>query len=157
MRGSVLTQNQNSREKTDPMSAVYRSQERPLSNSETWPVKKYRRKLNGKKPVDKNDVLIVEQADEENQSTEEKSSNSSDDISRRILAGPKKNLMCKNILEQTKELCYQHSAVYKDFDSIFSRIITKIVNWELLCDNDLNLAGQALKVMAVSKQIEDLV
>jgi len=49
--------------------------------------------------------------------------------------------MCKNILEQTKELCYQHSAVYKDFDSIFSRIITKIVNWELLCDVDLNLAG----------------
>ena len=68
-----------------------------------------------------------------------------------------KNLMCKNILEQTKELCYQHSAVYKDFDSIFHRVVTKLVNWELIDDADLSLAGQSLKVMAVSKQIEDLV
>jgi len=49
--------------------------------------------------------------------------------------------MCKNILEQTKELCYQHSAVYKDFDSIFYRIIVKLTNWELLDDEELNLAG----------------
>ena len=28
----------------------------------------------------------------------------------------KKNLLCKNLLDQTKELCYQHSPVYKDFD-----------------------------------------
>jgi hypothetical protein len=61
-------------------------------------------------------------------------------MSRRINIKPK-NLMCKNILEQTKELCYQHSAVYKDFDSIFSRIMTKIINWELIDDNDLALAG----------------
>jgi len=59
--------------------------------------------------------------------------------------------MCKNILEQTKELCYQHSAVYKDFDSIFYRIIVKLTNWELLDDEELNLAGQSLKVIAVSK------
>jgi hypothetical protein len=76
---------------------------------------------------------------------------SEDDMTRRISNIKPKNLMCKNILEQTKELCYQHSAVYKDFDSIFSRIMTKILNWELIDDNDLALAGQSLKVMAVSK------
>jgi len=37
----------------------------------------------------------------------------------------KRNLLCKNLLDQTKELCYQHSPVYKDFDQIFSRIMTR--------------------------------
>jgi hypothetical protein len=35
--------------------------------------------------------------------------------------------------------------------------MTKLINWELIDEGDLALAGQSLKVMAVSKQIEDLV
>lgn len=37
----------------------------------------------------------------------------------------KRNLLCKNLLDQTKELCYQHSPVYKDFDQIFTRIMSR--------------------------------
>jgi hypothetical protein len=47
--------------------------------------------------------------------------------------------------------------VYKDFDSIFYKIVVKLTNWELLDDEELQLAGSALKVIAISKQIEELV
>ena len=69
----------------------------------------------------------------------------------------KKNLLCKNLLDQTKELCYQHSPVYKDFDSMFQKIYTRFVHWELFDDEDIHMAGLSLKVMANSGQIVNLV
>ena len=62
----------------------------------------------------------------------------------------KKNLLCKNLLDQTKELCYQHSPVYKDFDSMFQKIYTRFSNWELFDDEDIHIASLSLKVMANS-------
>ena len=62
----------------------------------------------------------------------------------------KKNLLCKNLLDQTKELCYQHSPVYKDFDSMFQKIYTRFSNWELFDDEDIHIALLSLKVMANS-------
>lgn len=69
----------------------------------------------------------------------------------------KKNLLCKNLLDQTKELCYQHSPVYKDFDSMFQKIYTRFVHWELFDDEDIHIACLSLKVMANSGQIVNLV
>ena len=43
----------------------------------------------------------------------------------------KKNYLCKNLIEQTKELCFTNSAVYKDFDKIFDKIVEKLEYWEL--------------------------
>lgn len=37
----------------------------------------------------------------------------------------KKNHLQKNILDQTKELCYEHSYLYKDFDSVFAKILSR--------------------------------
>ena len=37
-------------------------------------------------------------------------------VDNRNIVKVKKNLLCKTLLDQTKELCYQHSPVYKDFD-----------------------------------------
>jgi hypothetical protein len=34
-----------------------------------------------------------------------------------------------------------HSAVYKDFDVIFARIIAKFQNWELFDDEEILMAG----------------
>lgn len=69
----------------------------------------------------------------------------------------KKNLLCKNLLDQTKELCYQHSPVYKDFDQIFSRIMTRFSDWEIFDDKEIFMACQSLKVAANSGQIVNLV
>lgn len=52
----------------------------------------------------------------------------------------KRNLLCKNLLAQTKELCYQHSPVYKDFDQIFARIMTRFVDWEIFEDSEIAMA-----------------
>ena len=66
------------------------------------------------------------------------------------LAKAKRNLLCKNLLDQTKELCYQHSPVYKDFDQIFSRIMSRFQDWEIFEEKDLMMACQSLKVVANS-------
>ena len=41
------------------------------------------------------------------------------EIMQTIRTNQKRNLLCKNLLDQTKELCYSHSPVYKDFDAMF--------------------------------------
>ncbi len=69
----------------------------------------------------------------------------------------KKNFLTKSLLDQTKELCYKNSAVYKDFDSIFAKIETRLQNWELFEDEEILNAGQSLKIMANSGMIVNLV
>ena len=61
-----------------------------------------------------------------------------------------RNLLCKNLLDQTKELCYQHSPVYKDFDQIFTRIMSRFQDWEMFEERDIVMACQSLKVIANS-------
>ncbi len=69
----------------------------------------------------------------------------------------KRNLLCKNLLDQTKELCYQHSPVYKDFDQIFARIMSRFIDWEIFDDKEVIMACQSIKVVANSGQIVNLV
>lgn len=69
----------------------------------------------------------------------------------------KRNLLCKNLLDQTKELCYSHSPVYKDFDQIFARILTRFIDWEIFEEKEIYMACQSLKVVANSGQIVNLV
>lgn len=54
--------------------------------------------------------------------------------------GGKKNYLQKTILDQTKELCYEHSSLYKDFDSMFMKILLRFNQWELFDDVEINLA-----------------
>lgn len=80
-----------------------------------------------------------------------------DEVVRNIQKTNKKNLLCKTLLDQTKELCYQHSPVYKDFDQIFTRIMSRFLDWEIFDDKELIMACQSLKVIANSAQIVNLV
>lgn len=65
--------------------------------------------------------------------------------------------MCKNLFEQCKELCYNQSQVYKDFDSIFTKIFCRFSQWMLFEDEDIVMAGASLKLMANSGQLVNLV
>ena len=67
---------------------------------------------------------IIEQVEEEDKMSEDYDSDEAENLIRNAVK-VKRNLLCKNLLDQTKELCYQHSPVYKDFDQIFSRIMTR--------------------------------
>ena len=58
---------------------------------------------------------IIEQVEEEDKMSDDDESGE-DEALNKNLAKAKRNLLCKNLLDQTKELCYQHSPVYKDFD-----------------------------------------
>lgn len=69
----------------------------------------------------------------------------------------RKNYLCRNLVEQTRELCFTNSAVYKDFDKIFDKIINKFQYWELFDKEEIMHAGQALKIIANSGQIVNLV
>jgi len=62
----------------------------------------------------------------------------------------KRNLLCKTLLDQTKELCYQHSPVYKDYDQIFMRIMHRFHDWEIFDDKEILMACASLKVIANS-------
>lgn len=95
--------------------------------------------------MDEEDALSGDNSDEDFQ------------FAKRLVQSNKRSLLCKNLLEQTKELCYQHSPVYKDFDSMFNRIINRFTNWMLFEDNEIEMAGKCLTVMANSGQIVNLV
>lgn len=60
-------------------------------------------------------------------------------------------------MEQTRELCFTNSAVYKDFDKIFDKILMKFYYWELFEEQEIFMAGQSLKIMANSCQMVNLV
>lgn len=68
---------------------------------------------------------IIEQVEEEDKMSNDYDSAEGDEAIRNTIKTKPKNLLCKNLLDQTKELCYQHSPVYKDFDQIFTRIMSR--------------------------------
>ena len=92
---------------------------------------------------------IIEQVEEEDKMSEEYDSDEHEALIRNTIK-VKRNLLCKNLLDQTKELCYQHSPVYKDFDQIFSRIMSRITDWEIFDEKEVIMACQSLKVVANS-------
>lgn len=92
---------------------------------------------------------IIEQVEEEDKMSEEYDSAEDENMIRKTIQ-VKRNLLCKNLLDQTKELCYQHSPVYKDFDQIFARIMTRFQDWEIFEEKDIVMACQSLKVVANS-------
>lgn len=81
---------------------------------------------------------------------EEKNSGGSQDGEKELQHTKRKNLLCKSLLQQTKELCYTNSAVYKDFDKMFDKIMNKFQYWELFDTDEVVMAGQALKIIANS-------
>ena len=99
---------------------------------------------------------IIEQVAEEDMKSDDCYSGD-DDMMQNQTIRVKKNLLCKNLLDQTKELCYQHSPVYKDFDQIFTRIMQRFKDWEIFEDEEIIMACQSLKVVANSGQIVNLV
>ena len=52
----------------------------------------------------------------------------------------KKNYLQKTIFDQTKELCFEHSSLYKDFDSVYQKILLRFQQWELFDDSEISLA-----------------
>ena len=46
--------------------------------------------------------------------------------------------------------------MYKDFDTMFSKVINRFTDWELYEDDEIQMACQALKVMANSGQLINL-
>ena len=100
-------------------SQQYGSQERSASGSGTGNRGKI---LKGNNLRKKNgEGGIIEQVEEEDKTSCDYDSGDEALIKQTIKI--KKNLLCKTLLDQTKELCYQHSPVYKDFDQIFTRIM----------------------------------
>ena len=103
---------------------------------------------------------IIEQVEEEDKMSNDYDSAEGDEANRITINRAKpiaRNLLCKNLLDQTKELCYQHSPVYKDFDQIFTRIMSRFQDWEMFEDKEIVMACQSLKVVANSGQIVNLV
>lgn len=71
--------------------------------------------------------------------------------------GKKKNFLMKTILDQTKELCFDHASVYKDFESVYSKILMRFQQWELFDDSEVNLACQSIKTLAGSGQVVSMI
>lgn len=69
------------------------------------------------------------------------SDNSDTRAATKIVTQNKKNFLCKNLLEQCKELCYNQSQVYKDFDQIFNKVIARFNQWDLFDDDEIQMAG----------------
>ena len=63
----------------------------------------------------------------------------------------------KNILDQTKELCFEHASLYKDFESVYSKILMRFQQWELFDDSEIALACQSLKTLASSGQVVSMI
>jgi hypothetical protein len=71
--------------------------------------------------------------------------------------GLKKNYLRKNILDQTKELCFEHASQYKDFESVYAKILMRFQQWELFDDTDVALACLAIKTLAGSGQVVSMI
>mmetsp|Transcript_25682 Transcript_25682/g.24964 ORF Transcript_25682/g.24964 Transcript_25682/m.24964 type:complete len:135 (+) Transcript_25682:501-905(+) len=93
---------------------------------------------------------------------EDKKSDRSDEENKRTIKmgnnqKPKKNYLMKSILDQTKELCYEHSTLYKDFDSMFQKLMARFEQWEIFDDDEIQLSCESLKVIASSGQVVSLI
>lgn len=62
----------------------------------------------------------------------------------------KRNFLQKTILDQTKELCFEHASLYKDFESVYSKILMRFQQWELFDDEEVSMACQSIKTLASS-------
>ena len=115
-------------------STGYSSQERSVSSvgARQKPKLGQRRRKNG-------EGGIIEQVEEEDKMSEEYDSDEHEALVKNTIK-VKRNLLCKNLLDQTKELCYQHSPVYKDFDQIFTRIMSRFTDWEIFDDKEIIMA-----------------
>lgn len=47
--------------------------------------------------------------------------------------------------------------MYKDFDQIFNKVVSRMQQWMLFDDEEINMAGNSLKLMANSGQLVNLV
>lgn len=84
---------------------------------------------------------IIEQVEEEDKMSNDYDSADGEEGNRITTNKTKpRNLLCKTLLDQTKELCYQHSPVYKDFDQIFTRIMSRFQDWEIYEDKEIVMA-----------------
>ena len=83
---------------------------------------------------------IIEQVEEEDKMSHDYESAEEEAGINKNTIKVRRNLLCKNLLDQTKELCYQHSPVYKDFDQIFARIMTRFQDWEIFDDKEIVMA-----------------
>lgn len=54
-----------------------------------------------------------------------------------IAPNGKKNYLMKNILDQTKELCFEHASQYRDFESVYAKILMRFQQWELFDDDEI--------------------
>ena len=85
----------------------------------------------------------IEEEEDKNSAGDELDQDGDDPIrlGRRVAnGGKKKNFLLKNILDQTKELCFEHATLYKDFESVYSKILMRFQQWELFDDTEVSLA-----------------
>lgn len=83
----------------------------------------------------------IEEVEEENKSENTEGEEEANGVRNINIVQQKKNFLTKSLLDQTKELCYKHSAYYKDFDSIFAKIESRFSNWEIFEDDEILQAG----------------
>ena len=80
-----------------------------------------------------------------------------DEIEIQKLIKSKRFLLCKTLLDQTKELCHSNSAQQKYFDQIFTKIITRFTDWEIFEEKEIAMACDSLKAVAHSGQLINLI
>ena len=71
--------------------------------------------------------------------------------------GVKKNFLQKSIYDQTRELCFEHASLYKDFESVYNKILMRFQQWELFDDFEVALACQSIKTLASSGQVVSII
>jgi len=74
-----------------------------------------------------------------------------------IAPNGKKNYLMKNILDQTKELCFEHASQYRDFESVYAKILMRFQQWELFDDDEISLGCQSIKTLASSGQVVSMI
>jgi hypothetical protein len=74
-----------------------------------------------------------------------------------IAPNGKKNYLMKNILDQTKELCFEHASQYRDFESVYAKILMRFQQWELFDDDEISLGCQSIKMLAGSGQVVSMI
>lgn len=96
---------------------------------------------------------IAEIAEEERSNS--RSSMDDEELKERndMVRNQKKNFLCKTLIEQAREMCYNHAAVYKEFDTIYQKVVIRLQDWELFDDEEISQACLALKVIANSGQM----
>ena len=60
-------------------------------------------------------------------------------------------------MDQTKELCFEHASQYKDFESVYAKILMRFQQWELFDDREVTLATMAIKTLAGSGQVVSMI